>query len=67
MFLQDDTQSLLVPRKKTSESRPHECPICHSKFKRKQHLKVHSNVHSKNITTANTIWCSMCSEGRIIC
>ncbi|XP_047529968.1 zinc finger protein 624-like isoform X1 [Vanessa atalanta] len=60
----NEAPSLLVPRKKPSpENRPHECPVCHRKFKRKQHLKIHANVHLKQTTAANTVWCSLCNEG----
>jgi hypothetical protein len=43
------------------ESRPYECVVCHRRFKRKQHLKVHANVHLKQ---SPTIWCSVCKEGQ---
>ncbi|XP_063824792.1 zinc finger protein 260-like [Ostrinia nubilalis] len=42
--------------------RPHECVVCHRRFKRKQHLKVHANVHLKQEAS---IWCSLCSQGFI--
>ncbi|XP_045448951.1 zinc finger protein 567-like [Melitaea cinxia] len=60
----DDTPSLLVPRKRQyMESRPHECPVCQRRFKRKQHLKIHANIHLKLPQNANTVWCSLCNEG----
>ncbi|CAH2106639.1 unnamed protein product [Euphydryas editha] len=59
----DDTPTLLVPRKKpVPENRPHECPVCHRKFKRKQHLKIHANIHLKTQQNVNTVWCSLCNE-----
>lgn len=42
------------------ETRPHACHVCQRRFKRKQHLKAHMNVHAKDHPT---IWCSMCGEG----
>ncbi|OWR43390.1 gastrula zinc finger protein XlCGF57.1-like [Danaus plexippus] len=57
----NNSSSLLVEREASSpERRPHECPVCHRKFKRKQHLKVHANVHFKQ---THTVWCSLCNEG----
>lgn len=43
-----------------NESRPHACDICRRRFKRRQHLKVHMNVHTKE---QPSIWCSMCGQG----
>ncbi|XP_068631657.1 zinc finger protein 484-like isoform X2 [Battus philenor] len=57
-----DDAELLVPRTKAPrEERPHVCRICNRKFKRKQHLKVHGNVHMR--LSKPTIWCSLCNEG----
>ncbi|XP_038212036.1 zinc finger protein 585B-like [Zerene cesonia] len=46
--------------KRDTEGRKHECPICHRKFKRKQHLKVHAKVHLKK---KRTFYCGICHEG----
>ncbi|CAG9786315.1 unnamed protein product [Diatraea saccharalis] len=56
-------QDLLVERRRghDPESRPHECIVCHRRFKRKQHLKVHANVHLKQ--KPHTVWCSLCTQG----
>ncbi|XP_013199614.1 zinc finger protein 182 isoform X2 [Amyelois transitella] len=54
---------LLIPRpppKPPKDPRPHNCDICDKKFKRKQHLKVHMNVH---LRMQPTIWCSLCNKG----
>ncbi|CAG5032864.1 unnamed protein product [Parnassius apollo] len=56
-----DGTDLLVPRMKQRDDRPHVCRICNRKFKRKQHLKVHGNVHMR--LSQPTIWCSLCNEG----
>ncbi|XP_014367494.2 zinc finger protein 585A isoform X1 [Papilio machaon] len=62
LLMASDGTDLLVPRvKKTSDERPHVCHICNRKFKRKQHLKVHGNVHMR--VSQPTIWCSLCNEG----
>ncbi|XP_049869084.1 zinc finger protein 84-like [Pectinophora gossypiella] len=62
--LHADPQGLLIERaapvKRNPESRPHQCPVCHRRFKRRQHLKVHANVHLK---LPPTIWCSLCNMG----
>lgn len=62
-FLQTDPDSLLVPRHSVPSDRGerrHECEICHRKFKRRQHLIVHMNVHLKH---QPSIWCSHCNQG----
>ncbi|XP_063533737.1 gastrula zinc finger protein XlCGF46.1-like isoform X2 [Cydia strobilella] len=66
-----EEDSLLIPRVSMQEGeqtyysaedeRPHSCKLCGRRFKRKQHLKVHANVHARN--QPPTIWCSICSEG----
>ncbi|CAH2037856.1 unnamed protein product, partial [Iphiclides podalirius] len=56
-----DGTDLLVPRTRQPDDRPHVCRICNRKFKRKQHLKVHGNVHTR--LSQPTIWCSLCNEG----
>ncbi|XP_013143327.1 PREDICTED: zinc finger and SCAN domain-containing protein 10-like isoform X2 [Papilio polytes] len=62
LLMTSNGTNLLVPRgKKTSEERPHVCRICNRRFKRKQHLKVHGNVHMR--VSQPTIWCSLCNEG----
>ncbi|KAI5651935.1 hypothetical protein NE865_00272 [Phthorimaea operculella] len=37
------------------------CGVCQRRFKRKQHLKAHANVHYK--LQPPTIWCSLCNAG----
>ncbi|KAI8435708.1 hypothetical protein MSG28_003958 [Choristoneura fumiferana] len=56
-------ESLLVPcdEPPSRAERPYGCPLCHRRFKRKQHLKVHANVHVRQHPP--TIWCSICNEG----
>ncbi|KPJ02652.1 Zinc finger protein 484 [Papilio xuthus] len=62
LLMASDGTDMLVPRvRKTSDERPHVCHICNRKFKRKQHLKVHGNVHMR--VSQPTIWCSLCNEG----
>ncbi|XP_075973461.1 uncharacterized protein LOC142974815 [Anticarsia gemmatalis] len=56
-------ESVSIEKHMKSESRPHECDICQRRFKRRQHLKVHMNVHAKD---QPTIWCSMCGEGFVL-
>ncbi|XP_061712774.1 zinc finger protein 585A-like [Cydia pomonella] len=70
-YEQQEEESLLIPRISMQESeqtyysvaedRPYSCKLCGRRFKRKQHLKVHANVHARN--QPPTIWCSICSEG----
>ncbi|CAH0398016.1 unnamed protein product [Chilo suppressalis] len=57
-------QDLLVERRSFQDLhlRPHECPICHRRFKRKQHLKVHAKVHLNAKKMDHSIWCSMCGQ-----
>ncbi|XP_063381204.1 zinc finger protein 853-like [Cydia fagiglandana] len=69
--VQQEEDSLLIPRVSmqegertyysATEERPYSCALCGRRFKRKQHLKVHANVHARN--QPPTIWCSICSEG----
>ncbi|XP_063618659.1 gastrula zinc finger protein XlCGF58.1-like [Cydia splendana] len=69
--VQQEEDSLLIPRVSMQEGertyysvaddRPYSCKLCGRRFKRKQHLKVHANVHARN--QPPTIWCSICSEG----
>ncbi|XP_063361802.1 zinc finger protein 268-like [Cydia amplana] len=69
--IQQEEDSLLIPRVSMQEGertyysaadeRPYSCKLCGRRFKRKQHLKVHANVHARN--QPPTIWCSICSEG----
>ncbi|XP_050670714.1 zinc finger protein 84-like isoform X2 [Leptidea sinapis] len=56
----NDRSSLTMTRESKKSERTHECHICHRKFKRKQHLKVHANVHLKK---KPTVFCSSCNEG----
>ncbi|KAL0892822.1 hypothetical protein ABMA27_014515 [Loxostege sticticalis] len=60
MILSDDSLLEVRRPKPEPEIRPHECVVCHRRFKRKQHLKVHANVHLKQEAS---IWCSLCNEG----
>ncbi|KAL4709934.1 hypothetical protein ACJJTC_003897 [Scirpophaga incertulas] len=60
---ENDPLALLMerPSKTTdSEQRPHVCVVCGRRFKRKQHLKVHANVHLKQTPRQ---WCVACNEG----
>ncbi|XP_072932187.1 uncharacterized protein [Epargyreus clarus] len=59
-FVSQPVDNLLVPMSSKPEHRPHECTVCHRKFKRRQHLKVHANVHLK---IKFTVWCSLCNAG----
>ncbi|KAJ8730274.1 hypothetical protein PYW07_017312 [Mythimna separata] len=54
--------SLLTARSVSQyiEVRPYECNICHRRFKRKQHVKVHQHVHDKPV---EKIWCPICGQG----
>ncbi|KAJ8727962.1 hypothetical protein PYW08_016347 [Mythimna loreyi] len=54
--------SLLTARSVSQymEVRPYECEICHRRFKRKQHVKVHQHVHDKPV---EKVWCPICGQG----
>lgn len=54
--------SLLIPRSEYKAERKHICSICQRRFKRKQHLKIHLNVHVKDINDGGSLWCSICNE-----